>query len=290
MEEYKDKFGNPLSVYPLNVEKDTLMACFSVFLYGSETLRVKLRYKLLAHFRKCFESSKPYIHNCIRSFVSHLHSKNPAIPKSAEAYFMESEAKFRAAGEQFIILNQESFISDKYTFAYIVSELFKVHVHFLDETVISCHMFDDSCYTIHILGNFQLLTHVEKIQRVHFKPSNGLEYQKSNIVTSKIELRISKDGKCPIIGKFVPPHIVGYKVHKLYSEDFDPNSVHVVTFKEPILKEGETLYIYENYNCISSISYNARVNSYFYIQEKLLQCVVAKNQDDADKAVRYETL
>ncbi len=286
MEEYKDKFNNKLSIYPLNVEKDTLMACFSTFINGSESYvdRMKLRQKIISHFKKCLECEKPYNQLCIRSFVSRLKD----VPKSAEMFYLNSEAKFRYMAEQFIIENsQEGYISDKYTFAYIVSELFKIHVNFVGDTEISANLFDVQYYTIYIVDNFKLLTHYEKIQRVQYKPSNGLTVEKAKIATSKYELRLAKNGECPVIANFVPPSIVGYKVHTLYLSNFDENSVYCLTLKSSI---EETLFIYNNFKCISSIKRNAKVNSYFYVEHSFLQCVVANDQNEADRAVRYEAL
>ncbi len=287
MEEYKDKFNNKLSIYPLNVEKDTLMACFSTFIYGSESYvdRMNLRKKIILHFKKCLECEKPYAQLCIRSFVSRLKD----VPtKSAEMFFMNNEAKFRYMAEQFIIENsEEGYISDKYTFAYIVSELFKVHVNFVGDTEISANLFDEQYYTIYIVDNFKLLTHYEKIQRVQYKPSNGLTVEKAKIATSKYELRLAKNGECPVIANFVPPSIVGYKVHTLYLSNFDKDSIYCLTLKSSI---EETLFIYNNFKCISSIKRNAKVNSYFYVEHSFLQCVVANDQNEADRAVRYEAL
>lgn len=281
MEEYKDNFVE----YPLNVEKDLLMACFSVFLSGSDCYlnRMQLRNRLLAHFKKCLESEKPWIHNCIRSFVNRLHFVQKT-PKSAEIFFVESEAKFKYEGLKFIQDNsQESYISDKYTFAYIVSDIFKVHVNFINDTVVSNNPFDASQYTIYIADSFKLMVHAEKIHRINYKPSQGLLLSKNEISKSKYELRKCKDDTCFVVGHFVPPNIKGYKVHTLLFEDFEKDCVYTIIGGE----RKQTLYIFDNYDCISSVK--RIINPYFYITNGFLQCVECEGLEEAERAARYET-
>jgi len=52
-----DKFGNTLIAYNLQSKQDTLMACFTVFLYGRESQkdRLELRKKLLEKCTKNIE-------------------------------------------------------------------------------------------------------------------------------------------------------------------------------------------------------------------------------------------
>lgn len=297
--EYKDKFNNSLVVYPSSLDRDTLMGCFSIYLCGTDTQieRMKLRKRLLNHFKTCLESKQPYLHQCIRSFVNRLHYTNESIPKSAELFFLNDENVFLAEGLKFIQQNsQESFISDKHTFAYLVSDLFKIHVH-LNNMVISHNSFEEDIYSMYIIeenGKFQLLTHYNNFTNC-YKPPNGLEREKSNLSASMFVLRCCEVDSCKIIDKFIPPSINGYTVHHCNIEKFDENLIYVVTpnpdkLWRDVLKSNETLYVYAGLECLTSVTYHGKSNPYFYVNNGKLACVIKKNQDDADKAVRYEVL
>lgn len=297
--EYKDKFNNKLVVYPSNLDKDTLMGCFAIYLCGNDTRaeRMKLRKRLLMHFKNCLDSKNPYVHPCIRSFVNRIHFTNEKIPKSAESFFMNSETEFISEGLKFIQQNSvEGFISDKHTFAYLISELFKVHVH-LNDMIVSYNAFEEDIYSMYIIeedGRFQLLTHYNNITNT-YKPPNGLEREKSNLSPSMFVLRCCEGETCNVIDRFTPPHIEGYRVHHCNVENFDENLIYVVTpnpgkLWRDVLQKDETLYVYSGFECLTSVTYHGKTNPYFYIIDNKLACVIKKNQDDADKAVRYEVL
>lgn len=298
--EYKDKFNNKLVIYPSDLDKDTLMGCFSIYLCGNDTRieRMKLRKRLLMYFKNCLESKQPYIYPCIRSFVNRIHLTNESIPKSAECFFVNNEPEFLAEGLKFLQQNsQESFISDKHTFCYLVSDLFKIHVH-LNDLIVSCDVFDDNVYSMYIIendGKFQLLTHYNNITNT-YKPPHGLEREKSNLSVSMFMLRCCQsESVCSIVDRFIPPSINGYNVHHCNIEKFDENLIYTVTpnpdkLWRDILKKDETLFIYSGFDCLTSVTSHGKTNPYFYINNGKLACVIKKNQDDADRAVRYEII
>lgn len=302
MEQYKDKFNNVLAIQPTLTEKDTLMSSFCLFLCGNDSKaeRFSLRKKLLQYFKSCLESPQPFTHPCIKSFVHRLHAINQIIPKSAESFYLQSENHFISEGLSFIQRNsQESYISDKYTFCYLVSELFKVHVY-LGETILSSNIFDDSLYSMYILeqhDRFYLLSPILKIHRIPYRSDHGIEKDPLTVAQSLFLCLSSFQGVCNLIGTFIPPCVIGFKVHSFVLKNVNTNHVHMITpvrgkLWRDVLKEGETLYVYSNLTCLSSVSFHGKSNPYFYIEPEysVLHCVIMNNQEDADRAVRYETL
>lgn len=302
----KDKFGNDLFVYPINCQKDTLMACFTTSLLGKDYKkdRIDLRQKLLARFNECLNHEECYNFKAIHSFTHRLHLIDNDIPKSAEVFFFSKKSIFYNEGIAFIQKHQrEGYISDKYIFAYLLSDLYKVSVHFFEPNeviIIDKKPFgNDDYFSIYIKclegGGFSLLT--PSSMNNPYNPPLGI-VKKSKTITSPVyDLRMCVDKThCNVVCKFAPPFIVGDRVHiciaKETKKEFEYVAFPIKNIWSEILKPNEILYIYDkDVKLLSCVSHHGKTNPYFYLPEMnecILYIIIDTTEENALKSLKFE--
>lgn len=298
MEGYKDKFGDLLTPHVLLVKKDTLMACFTLFLSGSEaeSERAKLRKRLMDRFEACIQDKSPYLHAAVQAFAKRLHAKNPRLypTHSAELLYFQNIGNFVCAAEEFISKNRKpGIVTDKYTFCYLVSDVFRIQVHLFqpEEVIINSHASFDyergySMYILSLENRFIPLVASIKPRRPSFTPSSGLIVATKEVSTSLFELRVEESQQ--VVGHFVPPAVKGYKVHRYTFSSTD----RLYTIHPIRGKPSDTLYVYHDKTCLTCASKDAKANPYFYLpvlEVCNIYLVVEKSREEADQAIQIET-
>lgn len=287
-----------LAPHSLLVKTDTLVACFTLFLSGSEaeSERTKLRKRLMDRFEACIRDKCPYMHAPVQAFAKRLHAKNSRLypSHSAELLYFQDTGNFMAAAEEFISKNRKpGIVTDKYTFCYLVSDVFRVQVHLFqpEEVIINSHAAFDyergySLYILSVENRFIPLVASIKPRRPSFTPSSGLVIGSKEVSTSLFELRVEESQQT--VGLFVPPAVRGYKVHRYTFASTD----RLYTIHPIQGRPSDTMYVYHDKTCLTCAGRDAKANPFFYLpvlEECNVYLVVERSREEADQAIRIET-
>jgi len=280
--------------------KDTLMACFSLFLTGKETRteRTKLRMRLMDHlYHLLFRDNQRlneecFLHASVRAMVNRLHAIHPdQVPRSAEVFYIRDEERFKREALAFVMQNRrEGFVGDMFTFSYLVAELFAVDVHLfhLEETTLSVVAF--AKYHVYVRyndGKFNLM--LPRLQQAHFMRPMGITKMPSRTSLPMFHLNDNKP--------FIPPNILDYRVHHLCLYDTGLHAIEPIRTSWPkMLRDHEYAYVVSKMvttsalRVISCVSASGQCGPRFYVDVVPIQLyvIIEANMDEALKAVRIE--
>jgi hypothetical protein len=295
---FTDRHGNALFQIMPQTPNDTLMACFSLCFYSSESLtnRKRMRQLLLKRFKQivfvgnspvCGFNSSPrtceelnphsHLHPAIRAFIHRLHTQHPdSIPtKSAEKLLISASSLFAQECRSFLQKNEQvGFITDRHVFCYLIADVFRVKVNIDD---ISLSIDDKDYYEIYLRYHdhkFILLQPCVKLKRLNYQSTMKLEEgesRKSKIINGLYELKG--------IGYLAPPKIKGYKVHS-YMFYVNACILHVLVSKR------EYIYVFDGEIWIGY----GKGKIYFYLTEgqHCICAIKANNYEEAFQAISFE--
>lgn len=281
--------------------RDTLMACFALFLTGKETRKERnlIRQRLMDHFQHIMRRDTEFFtHPAIRAFVNRLHAIHPLeVPVSAEVFYIQNETRLEREAITFLNQNrQEGFVGDKFTMCYLFAELFQVDVHLYqpEEVVLSVVPFVK--YHIHIQHEHHrfnlLLPRVPAKRSAYITPSGPrLGPFRTQFPLYCLNGEIS----------FVPPAIEGYQVHSLIVYKGNSQNIYSVdlvngkTWTDILFDKSSFGYVWlktepDTLEILSCISTKQRIAPRFYLNNFpcTLYFVVESSIEDAQKAIQIE--
>lgn len=283
---YTDRYGNALFQIMPQTTTDTLMACFSLCFYSSESLtnRKRMRQLLLKRFRQIvFTNANElnphlHLHPAIRAFVNRLQAQHPDVltTKSAEKCLISFPTFLAQECRSFLQKNEQvGFITDRHVFCYLVADIFHVKVN-IDEVTLSID--DKDYYEIYLHytneHRFILLQPCVKLKRLNYQSTMKLEEKetrKSKIINGLYELKG--------IGYLAPPKIKGYKVHA-YTFYVNTCILHILKSKK------DYIYVFDGEIWIGY----GKGLIYFYLTEgeHYICAVKASTYEEAYQAISFE--
>jgi hypothetical protein len=290
-----DSKGNCLVELSPETSFDTYMASVCLILFGKETRahRKNLRTRLLGWFKRCLFDEECFKFNCVKTFVARLNATHGEMlfPKSAETCFQTKREALLGEGSKFLeqSATREGYIYDRFTYGYLVADVFNVNVVIHEERTIelskNCLSEDDPLYEIHLSYDgtrFKAL--VPKINRVPFSMAEAAKMKNFEL------RRVSKD-VCDVVTCFSPPAVIGYRVYICYVNNREKNTMYTVTQKNNF-RFTEATYIIVGEECVGYADQKHNLNPYFYLKEPndrvCIALVNAKSIEDAMQCVQME--
>jgi len=281
---FTDRHGNPLFQIMPQTPTDTLMACFSLSFYSSESLanRIKIRNILLKRFKKIIFAEEDqlnpncHLHPAVRAFVNRLQLQHPNISKSAEKCLISFPTLLIEEANVFLQKNgQVGFITDRYVFSYLAADVFHVKIN-IDDNVLSIN--DEDYYEIYLHytseHKFILLQPCIKLNRMTYQ---GMKLLKEPLSRSKI---VNGIYELKGIGYLAPPKIKGYKVHAYTFYSMPKLQLYILKARK------DCVYVFDGEIWMGY----GKEDVYFYLSEgnHYIFAVKAKTYEEAHQAIIME--